>query len=289
MDRRRENQITMSFSPANEQWIRGEIQSAISSAVKGLSPPSGFRKALYLLREWGVLGTVAMAIVALATFAAAGWNSSNSRLEKESEFRAKTADALTRINERLQQIEGDLLRRDLRITSTLSQQQFNDNLDLVATTMELAKSKRVVIDNSLIRTVKSRLAAASPAVPQFWPAVANVVNYQGAEWVPHINLQALLPCVNWLGGSVSDLTFDENHGCVMDLDGADMARVTIKNGVVLYRGGPTKLKDVSFTNCYFVIVIPLRPDQSGEHDVASSLLSQDSNRIELRLVKSAPS
>jgi hypothetical protein len=52
-----------------EDWPA--INQAISDAISPLKP-RGWRKALFLLREWGVLGTVATLTVALLALAGAG-------------------------------------------------------------------------------------------------------------------------------------------------------------------------------------------------------------------------
>ena len=56
-----------------DDWkaINKAIADAIEAAIAPLKP-SGWRKALLLLREWGVLGTFAAVIFALLALAASG-------------------------------------------------------------------------------------------------------------------------------------------------------------------------------------------------------------------------
>jgi hypothetical protein len=91
----------MALSQENQEWVQTQIRDAISSALKDVKPPSGIRKALFLLREWGVLTVVVSVILTLAIFAATQWNSANTQLANEASFRTHTDDRLTGIERQL--------------------------------------------------------------------------------------------------------------------------------------------------------------------------------------------
>src|SRR5580698_7382655 len=91
----------MPLAPDNQSWVNTQIDNAITKAVAPLQPPRGWKKALYTLREWGILGVTVTVILTLAIFAATQWNASNKRLADEATFQTKTGDRLDKIEESL--------------------------------------------------------------------------------------------------------------------------------------------------------------------------------------------
>jgi len=87
----------MAFSPENQDWVHTQIQSALDKALKGLKPPSGFRRALYVLREWTVLAVTLTIIVSLFALVLTEWHAANSRLAEDAIFRTHTEDRLGNI------------------------------------------------------------------------------------------------------------------------------------------------------------------------------------------------
>src|ERR1039457_3911904 len=91
----------MPLASENQAWVRDEIQSAIAKAIAPLKPPSGWRKALFTLREWGVLGVTVTVIITLLGLLLVQWNAANKRLADEARFEEKTGNRLEKIEERL--------------------------------------------------------------------------------------------------------------------------------------------------------------------------------------------
>ena len=93
----------------NEDWdaIHRAIDASIAAAVSRLRP-SGWRKALNLLREWGVLGVNVTIIVALLALAATEFHQATARIQKETTFETKTGDRLDAIEKRLTDIEASI-------------------------------------------------------------------------------------------------------------------------------------------------------------------------------------
>src|ERR1017187_6526791 len=91
----------MAFSPDNQEWIHTQIQNALDRALKGINPPSGFKKALYFLREWSVLAINFTVILTLLIFALTQWNAANALLTAEAVFRTHTEDRLDGIEKSL--------------------------------------------------------------------------------------------------------------------------------------------------------------------------------------------
>ena len=74
-----------------EDWL--SINKAIADALdKAIAPlkPRGWRNAVYLLREWGVLGAIAALIVALLGITAVAFYQATARIEKEATFQTNT-------------------------------------------------------------------------------------------------------------------------------------------------------------------------------------------------------
>ena len=100
----------MALSAPNESWVRGEIDSAISKALKGITPPSGFRRAVFFLREWSIcLGVVPALICALGASIVSLIIAVTNRREADAVFHTKTIVFQEATTKQLDQIQATLL------------------------------------------------------------------------------------------------------------------------------------------------------------------------------------
>jgi hypothetical protein len=90
----------------NDDWPT--IHKAIADAIAPLKP-SGWRKALFLLREWGVLGTIAAIIIGLLAIAATAFYQATARIEKQARFEAQTTSTLEQIKGTLTGLQASVI------------------------------------------------------------------------------------------------------------------------------------------------------------------------------------
>ncbi|MGD0578290.1 MAG: hypothetical protein ABSC08_05115 [Bryobacteraceae bacterium] len=269
----------MSFSLENQQWVQEQIRAALDKALRGLKPPSGFKKALYLLREYGVLAGTAMVIVALLTFAAAGWNAANSRLEKEVEFRTKTMDTLARIDERLQRMQDDIRilqapqypARVLKEIAPLPPKEFVRNLPALRKAAEQPTS-RVVADVPVLRRIASNLLAVPENTPDYWPTVCQFLRFAtngAASRVPPPGRPQVIIARNF-GGPLR-LSFSDK---VVLLDGGDLlGDVSFVRCRIILTGNPVRMRGVKFIDCAFDLHVDNSPSQFTREASAQLLAS----------------
>lgn len=90
-----------------DEWK--ELDKKIAKAIEE-SRPRGWRKALHLLREWGVLSANITVIVALIGILAAAVYQATARIAKETAFETQTAADLKEIRSDIGSLRGDLER-----------------------------------------------------------------------------------------------------------------------------------------------------------------------------------
>src|ERR1019366_432165 len=86
----------MALGSATKDFIRDEIKEQLGAAIDKFNP-HGWRRFLYLAREWGILGTIATVIVGLLAISAAAIYQATARIGKEAIFETNTTRDLTDI------------------------------------------------------------------------------------------------------------------------------------------------------------------------------------------------
>jgi hypothetical protein len=155
------------------------------------------------------------------------------------------------------------------------------NLPAVATQLQVARSLNASIDANAIKDIKAKLSTSSEqSVPAYWEAVGQLVSYGSAfvvgDKVAQRTVNNLKTCE--LPMRIRGLTIDLEFLCTLPLDGLRLENATIKNCIVIYRGGPTTLRNVDFKNCYFITEVQAKPGRIGQM-VMSSLLASDGSNV----------
>src|ERR1022692_1872322 len=279
-----EDENEMSFSSQNEAWIRDEIKSAIDKALKGLKPPSGFRKALFVLREWTVLAVTLTIILSLFALVLTEWHAANSRLAEEAAFRTHTSDRLTAIETSLAAIR---IARD-GSTPTEKKSQI-EAIEILAT----ARKEALRLPVAIVEDAGKSFIDASNIEPGAWTAALRLVDYrsylnsmiihvpEGAAMAPSTQYLFNLPNGKSMPISMHALKtpfvpMDEAAlleeigrpsnpdiktgdalvmlaGGAIIIDNLHMRHVVLKGVEVHYTGKPAILEDVTFLDCTFVI------------------------------------
>lgn len=280
----------MPLAPDNQSWVRTEIQNAIDKAVAPLRPPRGWRKALYTLREWGVLAAIITVILTLAIFAATQWNAANKRLADEATFETKTDD-------RLKAVEASLLiLRAARITASPADPKSQQEAKAILA--EARKTKLLPV--STAAQTGTAFVDVSPGDPNAWNVALEFVDYLTSlnetppgQVYPSVSeafgtrYRIDVPVINGIHQPIPEAYFfgsapnrpyllPQNEaarmeplarppkqtepngigrfalrGGVIQLDGMYFRHVTLSGVEVHYSGDKVLLQDVAFINCTF--------------------------------------
>jgi hypothetical protein len=291
----------------NEDWdaIHRTINQSIETAVSKLQP-RGWRKALYLCREWGVLGTAATLIVALVAIAAAAWYQAFARLEKETASQTKTESRLTEIEASLGKIKDSLGLSALK--QLINNPIDSDSAKKIAGLVNFARTPENRLDEKVVSQVGEKLISDSKNDNDSWKAALSLLGYKSF-------LNTFLPSVpttpnpkeelhtkynfTWWSGTQpprffvfgvapleqaaqlqkigEPLTTDKNEGnsfILVDggavlIDGYQFKNVIFRNARITYHGGPLVMENVYFLNCTFDI-----PQQNNGQQLATALLKR---------------
>jgi len=279
----------------NEDWdaIHRTINQSIETAVSKLQP-RGWRKAIHVLREWGVLGTIGTIMVALLAMSAAAWYQAFARLEKETVFQTKTGSKLETIEIDLKEIHASLDRQSLTTHAALGLEDFKATLPDLNSVVASARKQKLNLSAKVIDDLSSKLgqtAKADANAPALWPTIATFISYRSIVFSQNVGTD-LPNCTDHdptpmhvideprktKGNKFQfHLTTSEYSNCKLTLDSPkDDARInflvthsapflTFKNCLIIYRGGPigliVGLKNVSYNAQ--IGIHPIRPALSG--------------------------
>lgn len=278
----------MAFSPDNQEWIHTQIQNALDRALKGINPPSGFKKALYFLREWSVLAINFTVILTLLIFALTQWNAANARLTAEAVFRTHTED-------RLDGIEKSLLT--IRAKAVVSNPADSENLAEVRNILAVAKRKSISLPLPIVQEGGEKFIQAAKDTPSVWGAALELVSYRTVlnsnngpsgsfgtlprgktwEYAPP-DKEMMVPGKQKPNLSFADASVPSEQAARLErigtnlnaeipvgplflimqdgayrIDNQEIRSVFFKDVEVHYSGGPLILKNVTFINCIFVM------------------------------------
>jgi hypothetical protein len=284
------------LSQDNQNWIREEIHQAMH--------PNGWRKALDVLRYWGVLGTVVTAFLALIAMAITLGIFSANKISKESEFEGTTSTRLADVEKRLGAIETGLLA--LRAVQAANKPTDKTSIAQAKEILATAQKNSVQLPADVIEQAGRSFIEASSKEPAAWDAALRFVQYRSYL---NITLEVLpLPSgakdttTEYFGNAAAgfprpalsiagliskdkaarfspigkDLTTDTGFGNQwilatgggLALDGMQFKNVVFRNVHVVYMGGPLEMQNVYFVGCTFDFV-------RGAHgqEIAGDILS----------------
>ena len=254
-----------------EDWE--SINHAIADAVAPLKP-SGWKKALHLLREWSVLGTAATLIVALVALAAAAFYQAFARVDKQARFETTTEDTLKGIQSEIVEVRGQLAKLNVTSHTALPQAEFKNTLLDLSSAIATVQQQHIKLSPAVLSDLSQKLVNTDTNAPAFWPTVAVVISYRSEALVGGIqNWQKQFPLCP---GTVDILGADKNaaaqllgpdhkptgpkvsikrignQDCYVELDGKTISGWDCKRCLVKYSGGSVSMTDVHFEDCLFV-------------------------------------
>lgn len=179
-----------------------------------------------------------------------------------------------------------LLQKALQATASLSQPQFDHSLKAVSTQLGIARSVRVKLEPQTEKDLRLKLVESEQQNnPLLWMAKGSFLATESAKPLLHIvDVKTLPPC---LGGRTAETvfngTFDFDFRCQIVLDNFHLlAHVTLYNAVIVYRGGPVNVQNVTLHNCYFFFEIQTVPQPSGQRYMDYLLASTSLKKVVIR-------
>lgn len=246
-----ESDEDMKLSEGERRSISAEIASQVAISFD-LLKPRGWRKALFLLRQFGVLATIPTVFIALLALAGGGWYYAFSRIDKEARFEQSTTDSLQQINEELKLVPVQITTGKL---SDLPSQELKAHHD------ELT-------------TLKKTLASADRNTPNFWPTSFQVINLLSRATSP-IEAQHSLVDLSDIDARGNPHFLAYPPGSVLKLH-RRIANMTFRDAII-YLDASVILENVTFVNCTIIlpdIQIPPPPlQQIGNQLLAASDLA----------------
>lgn len=253
--------------------------------------PRGWKKALYLLREWGVLGVTATIIIALLGIVVALVIAVSNRREADAIFRANANNFQERTGERLTRIEASLL--GLRAKAVASNPADSENQAEAKSVLAAAKKESIRLPVPVIELGGNKFIEAAKTDPKAWDVALEFVAYRSflnAQSRPRVPTEPMPtgtitnyeilgapgkppPEVSWSKPIVGEgqvaarwdrLGQDRNQdkhdqptwlyatGGATSVDTEQIRNVVLIGVEVHYSGAPVILENVIFINCVFV-------------------------------------
>jgi len=227
-----------------EEWekIHEAIEIAIDKAIAPLRP-RGWRRALYLLREWGILAANATVIVALLAFAATQLYSATQRVAAEKVFEANTTRDLT-------EIKGQLARMSLTSHAALPLADFKTVVPDLASSIATLQIQKTKIPLNVVDSLSKKLTDTEPTTQGYWPAVAELISYRSSllqNRQDTINLP-LCPANNPHLAFKGFVFYD----CILDIDGRQIQDDRCIRCIVRYSGGPVSIQNLQLVDSLLI-------------------------------------
>jgi hypothetical protein len=195
---------------------------------------------------------------------------------------AEQGNKLSGIEGRLDGLRDDvqlLLKKELKITASLSQPEFNKNLDVVVSALQAAANQKVAIPIEVSSTLHSKLKSSPVSAVSYWPAVGSFLTYassishrESPKQAESLRCEPIARTIYShvsLGGSCYDL-----------MDGAVLQDVHFVNTIVRFQGTMLALRNVTFSHTVFLF--PLLENPSPDiRRIAAAMLKSFSDSLEV--------
>jgi hypothetical protein len=308
----------MKLRKEDQEWLAAEICRMVkieNAALVEFLNPRGGRRVIRWLKEWGAISALwavplalfAM-VITLGIFAANG-------ISKNAAFQSATETRLTAIEKTLEGITHKQITQDLTNHAVLPLDQFGQSLSSLSSSIAIAREQKVSVSQAVIGDIQSKLIATNHSSPDYWPAVAQVVNYRSqseAGW-DRINLPACsekdlkfrITDDQPAGNNLREFTHGPItlHNCALILDspeaqrliseGLSVADVNFDNCVILYNGGPITFKPIrysatvpplttaklNFIKCVFIFKLNSSPPAPVQRLTAELLAAASTNNV----------
>lgn len=253
----------MALRKEDREWISEEIRRSAEELATKIETlrPHGWKRALYLLREWGVLGSFITAFVALGALAMNQWSAANNRLAEERVFRENT-------DGRLDRIESDM--STLKTMIAASQPLNKSSQGIVKQAIADARNTKIEIPSDVVERAGDSFLDAAPKSDGAWDVALQLAAYRSSRArLPETGPTIPAPSTGprhydlqkpWEDAPTPQITLSEEIVSVAQSaklgfigDDVDIWGTTGPKFLIL-RGGTTKLDDMKIRNAIFVKV-----------------------------------
>jgi len=240
-------------------WVTAEIRAATQRPeVRGI------KKALYLLREWSLVGTAITVVLALVALVVTIAIFAGSNINRDAEFRGS-------VDQRLKSIEQTLSAIQNRLGLVQAQ--------IVTQKYAAVPPKELKAHSEELKQLKTTVAQASPGTPGYWPIVFQLIQLASqstfADW-DKIKTQGETQYDNVGSKPPGAFGVMENQRAVLR---NHVEGLTFKNSIIRFEPNVELVNDV-FINCVFLLPVQDNPSKPLQ-EIGRTLLASDLSNVTL--------
>lgn len=252
-------------------------------------------------QQW-IIGGVLCIATALATWGITWWALGRTHSEEDQKrdislevgkqlgpIEAELSRQLSAQNDKISRIQGALgVAQNSKTTGSLQKfasmkaAELRKNLPALAETVRTAQESKTSLSLDTILAIQKTLAQLNLDNPASAQAAEAIINYAShlreiSNLVPNAALARAVNCR--VPFSAPGVIYDQViiTGCTVDLDGRAYVGALFENCIVRYKGGALNLRNVTFSNCLYVISLPNTPSDPAKRMV-KSILSASSEK-----------
>jgi hypothetical protein len=276
-----------------EMALRAEDRQWVTDRIQEIVHPQGWKKALRLLREWGLVGVVIMPFLALLGIVVTLGIFTSSRLEQNARFQARTEDFEKHTEARLAKIEAALLSHEasqspskvLKDLSEAHPDTFSAAIPALKKVTELAPSK-VPVANETLQSIAEKLRETPQSTPEYWPTVLQFIKFASAGFSPNVppagppSLVLSHVYTNYPRG----IRLPTVRNQVVLLDGGELWNARFENCRIIFTDNPLIMHNFTFVNCVFEMPISTQPSPYLKR-TAQILLASNFHAVSIPLLQ----
>ena len=269
--------------------LRNEDRTWVEAQIKAALRPQGFNKFSRWLREWGLVGVIITAFLALCGIVVTLGIFTSNHLEKNARFEQRTEDFETQTGARLTKIEATLLELEvpnspakaLRNLSEASPKTFAAALPALRKVTELPFSE-VSPSKETLQNVAGKLRHVEVGLPDYWATVLRYIKFASAGLSPNVPppgpprvILSRVVSTYPRGIKIGPL----KHTIVL-LDGGELWNVTFEHCRIIFTQQPVIMHNFVFIDCVFELPTTMPPSQYLK-DAAQTLLASNLQRVQI--------
>jgi hypothetical protein len=215
------------------------ISVAIDKAIAELRP-SGWRKLLNLLKEYGPPVTFLAAFVGLLGITFSSVYVAVTHVQQDAEFR-------TDVRNTLSQIQRDIAPLRLNRIANLEQSRFEEALPELR---QVLSGPGQSLTPESVRKISTKLRRVDSASSEYWPTFVRFIETVSSVLAPQdIPVRGAAP--NFTLQANRGLSLGHRTHLTLVLDGGELVNSRIENSRVIFTADPVRMKNVVFVNCVF--------------------------------------
>jgi hypothetical protein len=267
----------MKLRKEDQEWLTAEISRVVKEAndtlLDSLNPRPGLRRVMNWLREWGAISAIWAVPLALLAMVITLGIFAGSGISKNATFQAATEGRLTAIEKGLVEINKQLAQQSITNHAALPLEDFKATLPNLSTALATARKDNLVVPNTVINQLHTKLNLTDSNIPGFWPTAASLISIRSSQSQASFSRSSHFPdafsgenfpdCADTTpeptkiakvdSPTQAEMQWSRYTDCVLTLDSTrdtdqvnammdTSIRVVFKHCIIVYRGGPIGLK-----------------------------------------------